>query len=429
MKVPEEPSSVIFLLKLDDEFAISRLTKFKKGEVLLMKDWKKKCILFLVSQNISLFGSSIVGYAITWYITLKTSSGMWMTASILCSLLPQLFISLFAGVWADRYNRKVLIMASDGFIAASTLGLAVMFMLGKDSMWLLMFVSAVRSVGAGIQTPAVGALVPQIIPQEHLTRINGINQTCNSVLMMISPAVGGVLLGSVGVAWAMLADVTTAALGISVMFFVKVEKPESKDSVSMWKELKEGISYTKGHPVVSRILLYYGIAFFLITPAAFLSPLMIERSFGSEVWRLSANEIVWTVGSLAGGLFVAWKGNFKDKWRVMAVSYIGFGITFLLLGLSPAFWIYLAFMFAAGIFMPPLATASTVMLQEEVEGSKLGRVFSVFQIISGSVMPLGMLIFGPMADYVRIQWIMVGSGALLAVTGGFVGKKKISHQL
>ena len=179
-----------------------------------MKEWKKKCILFLVSQNISLFGSSVVGYAITWYITLKTSSGMWMTASILCSLLPQLFISLFAGVWADRYHRKMLIMVSDGFIAASTLGLALMFLVGKDSMWMLMLVSAVRSVGAGVQTPAVGAIVPQIIPQEKLTRINGINQTCNSVLMMISPAVGGVLLGSVGIAWAMLVDVITAALGV-----------------------------------------------------------------------------------------------------------------------------------------------------------------------------------------------------------------------
>lgn len=124
-----------------------------------MKEWKKKCILFLVSQNISLFGSSVVGYAITWYITLKTSSGMWMTASILCSLLPQLFVSLFAGVWADRYHRKMLIMVSDGFIAASTLGLALMFLVGKDSMWMLMLVSAVRSVGAGVQTPAVGTYI------------------------------------------------------------------------------------------------------------------------------------------------------------------------------------------------------------------------------------------------------------------------------
>ena len=390
-----------------------------------MKDWKKKSTLFLVSQNISLFGSSIVSYAITWYITLETSSGAWMTASILCSLLPQLLISLFAGVWADRYNRKYLIMCADGFIALATLGLVIMFFKGNDSLSMLMVVSAIRSVGAGVQTPAVGALLPQIVPTEKLTRINGINQTCSSLLMMVTPAVGGALLGAAGIVWAMMADVITAAMAICVMAFLKVQKPQAEGVLSMWHDLREGIAYTTGHPVVSRILVYYGIAFFLITPAAFLSPLMVERIFGSEVWRLSANEIIWTAGSLAGGVYVSWKGSFKNKWLVIAVSYIGFGITFALLGVSPYFWMYLAVIFLSGTFMPPLATASTVMLQEQVEEQRLGRVFSVFQIISAAVMPVGMLIFGPMADWVDIRWIMIGSGLLLVLTGIFILKRKI----
>lgn len=385
-----------------------------------MDDWKKKSILFLTSQNISLFGSSIVSYAITWYITLETSSGIWMTASIVCSLLPQLFISLFAGVWADRYNRKYLIMGADGFIALATLGLAVMFLKGTESLFMLMAVSVIRSIGAGIQTPAVGALLPQIVPAEKLTRMNGINQTCNSVLLMISPAVGGALLGSAGIAWAMMADVSTAVLAICVMAFLKVKKPEAAGTMSMWHDLKEGLAYTVGHTVVSRILVFYGIAFFLITPAAFLSPLLIERVFGSEVWRLSANEIIWTVGSLAGGIYVSWKGSFQNKWNVIAVCYIGFGITFALLGISPYFWLYLVVMFVSGIFMPPLAAASTVMLQEQVEEKKMGRVFSVFQIISSAVMPAGMLIFGPLADWLDIRVIMAGSGLLLAITGGYI---------
>ena len=391
-----------------------------------MKDWKKKSILFLASQNISLFGSTVVSFAITWYITLETSSGIWMTASILSSLLPQLFVSLFAGVWADRYNRKYLIMGADGFIALATLGLAVMFFQGTDSLWMLMAVSAVRSVGAGIQTPAVGALLPQIVPMDKLTRMNGINQTCASVLMMVSPAVGGALLGTIGIAYAMLVDVVTAVMAILVMAFLKVEKPKSEGTVSMWHDLKAGILYTTGHSVVSRILLFYGIAFFLITPSAFLSPLMIERVFGNEVWMLSANEIIWTVGSLAGGLFVAWKGRFKDKWNVVALCYIGFGITFALLGIAPTFWIYLLIMFVSGSMMPPLSTASTVMLQEQVEEDKLGRVFSVFQIISSAVMPAGMLVFGPMADWIDVRWIMIGSGLLLAVTGLCLKRKKES---
>lgn len=390
-----------------------------------MKDWKRKSILFLVSQNISLFGSSVVGYAITWYVTLKTSSGIWMTIAILCSIIPQLLVSLFAGVWADRYNRKYLIMLADGFIAAATLFLAAAFFSGYDSLWLLMGVSVIRSLGSGIQTPAVGALLPQLVPGEKLVRINGISQTLSSVLLMVSPAVGALLLGSVGVEWAMLVDVVTAVSAILVLSFLKVKKPEAKGIISMGKELKNGITYTLTHPFLTKILILYGIAFFLIAPAAFLSPLMIERSFGNEVWRLSANEILWMLGSFAGGAYVAWKGNMKNKWMVIGISYMGFGITFALLGVVPDFWMYLAIMFVSGSFMPPLSTAATVMFQENVEETMLGRVFSVVQIVSSGAMPLAMVIFGPLADLIKIEWIMIGSGILLALVGLWVVKSHL----
>ena len=92
-----------------------------------LNTWKGKTFRFLTAQTISLFGSSLVQYAIVWYITLTTSSGKMLTISTLCGFLPQILISLFAGVWIDRYDRKRLIMLSDGVIAFSTLLLALAF--------------------------------------------------------------------------------------------------------------------------------------------------------------------------------------------------------------------------------------------------------------------------------------------------------------
>src|SRR6478735_3946272 len=100
-------------------------------------NWKKNIILFLGSQTISLFGSSLVMYAIMWHITLTTQSGVMMTIAIVCGFLPTFFLSPFAGVWADRYNRKVLIILSDSLIAISTLIMAILFMAGYDALWLL----------------------------------------------------------------------------------------------------------------------------------------------------------------------------------------------------------------------------------------------------------------------------------------------------
>ena len=114
------------------------------------KAWKKRIILFLTSQTISLLGSSLTQYAIIWYVTLTTTSGIMLTISTLVTFIPQVLISLFAGVWADRYNRKNLIICADALVALSTLGLAFSFFMGYRELWIIFLVSAVRSVGTGI---------------------------------------------------------------------------------------------------------------------------------------------------------------------------------------------------------------------------------------------------------------------------------------
>ena len=86
-------------------------------------NWRKKIVLFLVSQSITLFGSQIVQMAIVWYVTLSTSSGVWVAAFSVCSYLPQFMISFIGGVWADRYSRKMLVICADAGIAIVTLGM------------------------------------------------------------------------------------------------------------------------------------------------------------------------------------------------------------------------------------------------------------------------------------------------------------------
>ncbi|HOZ19728.1 MAG: enterobactin exporter EntS [Bacteroidetes bacterium ADurb.Bin139] len=378
----------------------------------------KKIALFLLSQNISLFGSSVVGFAIIWHITLETSSGMWLTLSTICAMFPQVIISLWGGVWADRHNRKTLIMLTDGFIALSTFGLAIAFWAGFQRLELLLAVSVVRSIGAGIQTPAVHAIFPQLVPREKLTRIQGINHTLGSVLLLLSPAVGGVLLGSVNIAWAFMLDVFTAILAIVVMLFIKVDTIErTEKKASVFAELRDGVVYAFNNPLLKRLIICYAFSFFLFTPAAVLTPLLVERSYGNDVWLLTANEIVWSAGAIVGGIFVSLYGDFKSKVRAIAISLGAFGITFALMGVAGKFIIYLIFMGVAGFFMPIIATSETVLIQVITEPSKMGRVFSIIQIVAASSMPLAILLFGPMADVISVEVILVFTGILLLLTG------------
>ena len=159
-----------------------------------MNDWKRKITLFLSSQSISLFGSSIVQYAIMWHITLTTQSGLMMTLFIICGFIPTFLLSPFAGVWADRYNRKILIMLSDSLIALATLVLAILYLAGFQYIWLLFVIAAIRAFGTAVQTPAGGAILPQLVPEDRLMRVNGVHSTLQATISFMSPMVSAALL-------------------------------------------------------------------------------------------------------------------------------------------------------------------------------------------------------------------------------------------
>lgn len=387
-------------------------------------------VLFLLSQTISLFGSSLVQYAILWYITLNTKSGLMMTISIICGFLPTFFLSPFAGVWADRYNRKNLIMLSDSFIALSTLILAILFLMGYESMGLLFVMSALRSIGTGIQTPAIGAFMPQIVPEDQLTRVNGINGSIQSMVMLISPMLSGALLSVASIEAIFFIDVVTAAIAVLVMLlFLKVSphaKAQSTQEVSYFKDLAAGISYIKGHTYVKKFFIFCAFFFFLVAPVAFLTPLQVTRTFGDDVWRLTAIEITFSLGMMFGGIIMASWGGFKNKVHTMTFSSFMVGIGTFALGIVANFWVYLFIMVMIGVSLPFFNTPSTVLLQEKVEPDFLGRVFGVLGMISSSMMPLGMLIFGPISDAIQIEWLLIGTGFLLFIQGFFlIGSKDL----
>ena len=378
----------------------------------MKKRFNKKIILFLLSQNISLFGSSVVGFTIIWYITLTTSSGLWLMLATISSMLPQVIISFFSGVWADRYNRKYLIMLADGFIAIATLLLAISFLIGFRNLKMLLAVAVIRSIGAGIQTPAVNAIYPDLVSKDKLVKVQGLNQTLASILLLLAPAVGGLLLGPIKIIWAFMLDVITALIAITLLGCLKIKKQDFNNQTPFFKELKRGLKYTFQTSSLRLIVLCYMGIIFLITPITILSPLLIERTFGCDIWRLTISEVIFTLGSLIGGLYVSLSGNFKNKTKVIWACLLAFGITFSLLGMVSNFTVYVLFMGVTGIFMPIVTTLLTVFIQNIASQTMLGRVFSIIQIVTTSTVPLALLIFGPLADLISINYIFIFLGFL-----------------
>jgi DHA3 family macrolide efflux protein-like MFS transporter len=384
-----------------------------------MNSWKKNIALYLASQIISLFGSMLVQCAMSWYITLETQSGTMMTIAIICGFLPTFLVSPFAGVWADRYDCKKIIVLADGLVAASTLGLVAAFMFGLRDFKLIFAVMAVRGLGQGIQQPAVNAFLPRLVPQDMLMRVNSVSSSAQSAMSLLSPALAGALMTFAPLEYIFLIDVATAALAITIMWiFVRAEKPEraqAAQKAGYFDDLKIGLRYIGGHKVVRALFAFSSALMILSAPAAMLCGLRVTQAFGPEAWRLSVSDVGFSAGMLVGSALLMTWGGFKNRHATICLGNYIFAVTTILFGVVPDFWLFIAVMVLCGTAMPFFSTPFVVLLQETVEPEYMGRVFSFSSMVMSLGMPLGLVVLGPLGDVIGLDMLFIGCGAVLLV--------------
>lgn len=379
--------------------------------------WQKRILLFLTSQCITLFGSTLVQMAIVWYATMQTASGVWVAAFTVGSYLPQFLISFIGGVWADRYHRKKLIIGADMLIAFATfiMVLAIPHISSEPALLGgLLVMSVVRSFGAGIQTPAVNAVIPQLVPAQQLMRYNGINATMQSVVNFAAPAAAGAVFAVSTLRTTLMIDIVTAVLGTGLLSCLVLPKQDTSfEKSGVLSDMKIGVRYAFSDRGIGKLLIIYGLFTFFCVPAGYLAGLLVRRVFGDTYWYLTAVEVVGFAGMMAGGVAMSTWGGFRSREKTLAAGLLAFGSFAIGMGFSKNFILYLGLMAFYGVALTMVQTAITTMLQERTDTSMQGRVFGLLGTMYAGFLPLGMAVFGPLADILPLQWIMIGSGIAL----------------
>ena len=379
--------------------------------------WQKRILLFLTSQCITLFGSTLVQMALIWYATMQTSSGVWVAAFTVGSYLPQFLISFIGGVWADRYHRKKLIIGADMLIAFATfiMVLAIPHISSEPALLGgLLVMSVVRSFGAGIQTPAVNAVIPQLVPAQQLMRYNGINATMQSVVNFAAPAAAGAVFAVSTLRTTLMIDIVTAVLGTGLLSCLVLPKQDTSfEKSGVLSDMKIGVRYAFSDRGIGKLLIIYGLFTFFCVPAGYLAGLLVRRIFGDTYWYLTAVEVVGFAGMMAGGVAMSTWGGFRSREKTLAAGLLAFGSFAIGMGFSKNFILYLGLMAFYGVALTMVQTAITTMLQERTDTSMQGRVFGLLGTMYAGFLPLGMAVFGPLADILPLQWIMIGSGIAL----------------
>ena len=388
------------------------------------KNWKTSFTLIWIGQACSLFGSSLVQFALVWWLTRSTSSATVLATATLIALLPGIFIGPFAGALVDRWNRRVTMIAADGLIALATLGLIYLAATGAMQVWHVYAVMLIRAAAGSFHWPAMQASTSLMVPERHLPRIAGLNQTLNGAITIVAPPMGALLIGALPLPGVLAIDVATAALAVLPLLVVHIPQPlhraeTAARNASVWQDTREGLRYVRAWPGLLGVLVMATLINFLLNPAFALMPLLVTKHFGGGAIQLGGLESAWGIGVVLGGLLLGVWGGFRRRVYTSMMGLIGIGLGTLIVGVAPAtsFGLAVAGLFFAG-FMNPITNGPLfAVLQSAVAPEMQGRVFTLIQSAALAMSPLSMIVAGPLADALGVRVWYVAGGVVCALMG------------
>lgn len=384
-----------------------------------MENYKKTFTKIFAGQTISLLTSAIVQYAIIWYLTFKTGSAMVLAFATIAGILPQILLGPFAGVLVDRLDRKKVMMASDSLVAFSTFILVIIFMIREPSIWEMCFILAIRSIGTTFHTPSFQASIPLLAPEDKIVKIAGVNQTINSISLIVAPIVAGILYGVIQTEYIIMIDIIGALCGVGSLLLVKVPSPKkSLENVHVFREMKEGALELKNSKFLLYMTIFVVMISILFMPIGSMFPLITSTYFKLEAIHASLVEAVFSVGMLIGGVLIATWGGFPKKQYTLIISMLIFGVVLTIMGVVPVnlFWIFVILAGIAGVTSPFFQGIYIAILQLEIAPEKLGRVFSMVMSLMLIATPIGLLATAPIAEKIGVEKMFVISGILIILT-------------
>lgn len=381
-----------------------------------MKRWKRTFLLIWAGQAASVLTSSVVGYAVIFWMSLETGSAEVLAMAAIAGMLPQSVIGLFAGAFVDRWNRKRTMILSDAFIALCTLALALLFGCGRAELWQVYALLACRSAGSAFHRPAMTASVPLLAPQSELTRIAGVNQMISAASDIAGPALGALLLAVWSVEGVLLLDVAGAAAACLSLALVRIPDPDRRsERTGLPGELREGFAAVWAVPGLPWLFALTLLVWFFVMPVGVLFPLMTLDRFGGGAFEMSLVEIVWGGGALAGGAAMGLRRFRGNRVALIVMMYLLVGVSFLLSGLLPpsGFAWFAALTAAGGISSSVFNASFTAVVQSRIDAGVLGRVMSLYYTFALLPSAVGLLGAGFLAEVVGLPRTFVLAGTVI----------------
>ena len=382
-------------------------------------------LLLWGSQTVSELGTAITDYAIIIWVYGQQGTASSITLLTLCTFMPTILFRFIAGTLADRWNKKRIMLLSDLAAACGTAAVFVLFSFSALRIWHLYLINVLLSFMNAFQVPASFVAASLLVPKEHYTRVSGLQGLSGSVISILAPALGSVLLTFGGLRVVLICDLSSFAVAFLVLlFFIRIPEPEHKQETKdepLLQSCLNGLRWLRGHRTLLHLTLFLTVINFFakLGNDGMLSPFVLGRT-GNNQQILGLVESAVALGLLAGSLLMTVLKPVKNKGKVIFITCAAVFSGNIVQSLTVQPWLWCAAGFGSYLMAVVMNANLTAVVREQVPIEMQGRVFSAKDTLQNCSIPLGLFLGGMLADRV-FEPFMAADSPLQRVLSRFFG--------
>jgi len=373
----------------------------------------------------SAVGTWIQRFAQQWLILSLTGSAFILGLNTFLAELPLLLFTLIGGVIADRHDRRHLLMGSQAVQMLCALALTAIVFFDVTRVRYILALSFIAGLAQAFGGPAFQSLVPSLVPRKHLPNAVALNSIQFNLAQAIGPAIGGIVLVSLGMAACFGLNGLSFLVVIVVLHSMEVPRPTPGPRKPILAELGGGLSYVRhGGALLALTVLAFATTSLALPIRAFLPV------FATDAAHLSRMMTTLGIGAVAGALVVAWLGSFTHMGRTLLLAQIVFGGLVAAFALVPTSVLSYVLLFLGGAALLMIFSLTNSLVQLAVPEELRGRVMSIYLVAFRGGMPLGSLLSGYFISQFSAPIVIATNGLLLSVVAaGFLGFDKRVREL
>lgn len=364
---------------------------------------------------ISLIGDGIYLVALPFAVLGLSGSAATLSLVGLAWSLGMLGFLLAGGVMADRMDKRRILLAADAIRLVALLGAATLALSDVLAVWHLVGLGLVYGIGEGLSGPAMGSIVPELVPEATLVQANALERSLRPVAMrLVGPAIGGAAVATLGTGGALLLDAGTFAVSMACLLAMRARSPVAEASPEPLRvQLREAASFVRSQTWLWATLVMAAVALLLfLGPTEVLLPFRVKEELGGTAGTFGLVLAAIGAGSTVGSMAVGHRGMPR---RPITFLYWVWGLATLALtgyGLATAVWQLVLFAVAFGVLGGAGDPVWSTLMQTRVPAELRGRVASMDWLVSVGLTPVSFALVGPAAALLGVQTTLLLAGAI-----------------